>query len=487
MALQFGSNFTFASKKTPKTGGVAATPTYDPNSQTGVITAPLYREHQTDIFSTRSVNDAREMLVELFKSDPDVSAAVNGYLTLANTEMVAYVVDLEGEIDREASKQLDLIMRALTWSTTYENGFQLKPSMNALCESFRWMLLLRGAIGAELVFDKTALPDRIRNIDMATIEWVEKKAGEYKPQQDVGGSDKLNLDIPTFFVEYFRRDPLTIYGYPFFLSAINTIAARQMIINDLYRIMQITGYPRIDITVIEEVLQKNVPPSLKTDDTRRREWVNARYAEIRSQLQSLRPDQPMVHSDAIEIGILNDKAPGVGIDISKVIDTLNAQNQAGLKSMATILGRGTQGVNTGSVEARVAAMNADELNYPIGELLSRLLSFILHQNGYQGFAVVYFVNAELRPDLELEPQLALRAARLRTDLSLGLITDDEYHLLMHNRIRPDSAPELSGTGFENAPAVGVDAEQVSPNGDPLGRGLSGEGSSAAKGNAVKGK
>ena len=40
--------------------------------------------------------------------------------------------------------------------------------------------------------------------------------------------------------------------------------------------------------------------------------------------------------------------------------------------------------------------------------------------------------------------------RLQKDLSLGLITDDEYHWSMYNRPKPANAPELSGTGFLEA-------------------------------------
>jgi hypothetical protein len=73
--------------------------------------------------------------------------------------------------------------------------------------------------------------------------------------------------------------------------------------------------------------------------------------------------------------------------------------------MATVIGRGQAGVNTGSVEARIAAMNADELNGPVSAVLANVFSYMLHQDGFQGFAEVEFVKGALRPELELEPQL----------------------------------------------------------------------------------
>ena len=474
-----------APKKKTRAGGTSATPTFNPTATDRVLTVPQYRDHLTDIFASRTADDSRALIKSLFVHDPDVSAAVNGYLTMANTDPVVYVTDLEGQIDRDMSKGLMKALELISRPTDYTLGFQLKKSLRSIAEEFRWMCLLRGGIGAELVLNKQLLPDYIRNVDLATVQWYERKPGEYKPVQIISGSNsETSLDIPTFFVSHFRKDPTSIYGHSSFVSAINTIAARQQVINDLYRIMRRTGFPRMDIKIVEEVLEKHVPVNIKNDQEKKKEWMNSRVGEIRSVIENLRSDQPLIHFDSVEATILNDKNPGAGIDITAVIETLNAQNQAGLKTMATVIGRGTQGVNTGSVEARIAAMNADELNEPIAELLQNILSFILHQQGYQGFAHVYFRKAELRPELELEPQQTLRAARLRQDLSDGLITDDEFHLWMYGRLRPDEAPELSGTGFA-APAPTGSAEDVTPNSDPLGRSLAPEGRKMTKSNGVK--
>lgn len=475
-------------KKKATKGGTSSTSTYNPQQADRVLTVPTYNDHLTDIFESRQSDSSQTLLKSLFRHDPDVSAAVFSYLTMANTEPLILVRDLEGEIDREATKNLMKALKLLTVPTDYTLGFQLKKDLKTLAEELRYMALLRGAIGVELVLSDQLAPSELRVVDTSTIEWYEKQPGQYKPVQKISGQqNEINLDIPTFFVAFFRRDPTEIYSYSTFVSSINTIAARQQVINDLYRIMRSTGFPRLDVKVVEEVLTKNAPANVKNDPTLLREWKNARMGEIRTTFEGIRADQALVHFDAIEPSILNEKNPGVGVDISKIIETLNAQNQAALKTMATVIGRGSSGVNTSSVEARIAAMNADELNEPVAELLTNICSFILHQQGYQGFAEVSFKKAELRPDLELEPQLTLRAQRLRQDLSDGLITDDEYHLMMYNRLRPDAVSELSGTGFITAnDNNSVDAADVSPNGDPLGRSLSGEGEKMTKSNSVKG-
>ncbi|WP_454287249.1 hypothetical protein [Rhizobium arsenicireducens] len=472
-------------KKAGKSGGQGYTGTFSPQQSQNILTAPTYQEHLTDIFSSRQADDSRTLMVALFENDPDVSAAVSAYLTMANTTMITLVRDLDGEIDAEATKSLLQRLKFMTVPTDYTLGFQMKQNMEQWCEEIRYMVLLRGGAAVELIMDKKMVPSDLRNIDLNSIEWFEKTPGDYKPRQKVSGvQGGINLDIPTFFVAFYRQNPTKIYSNSPFVSTINTIAARQQVINDLYRIMQYTGYPRLEVTVVEEVLRKNMPANIRMDEAKQTEWINLRMSEIRNSIQDIRADTAFVHMDSIEPGIMNEKSPGAGIDISKVIETLNAQNQAGLKTMATVIGRGASGVNTGSVEARIAAMNADELNAPVSAILSNVFSFMLHQDGYQGFAEVSFARGEMRPELELEPQLTMRAARLKADLSLGLISDLEYHLQMYHRLPPAGAPTLSGTGFGETPSAGSRADEISPNDDPLGRALAPEGSKMAKSNQV---
>lgn len=476
-----------APNKDPKAQGIANTPTYDPNRpRDQVITVPLYRDHLTDLFTSRVADDSRSLMKAMFKSDPDVSATVHSYLTLANTDPIIYVVDEAGAIDREATKLAYALISALTTRYDYSLGYQHKFALQTICERMRTMLLMSGAICAELVFDKTMAPSEIRILDTATVQWLETAPGLYKPvQQTTGGDKPISLDVPSFFVSYYRADPTTVYPHGPFISAINTIAARTQVINDLYRLMQITGYPRLSITVVEEVLRNAAPLAVRNDAKAMDEYIAARMQAIAGALAVVRPDQPLIFTDAVQVGMVNDKNPAAALDIKSVIDVLNAQNQAALKTMPTVLGRGIAGVNTASVEARLSAMNADELNGPVAEILSNLLTYGINIAGNPGRVMVLFRKAELRPMLELEPQFTMKASRLRQDLSDGIIDDDWYHLEMYGEIRPDDAPELSGTGFMTPTTVGVDEKKVSPNGDPLGRGLAPKGSKTARSNTVK--
>jgi len=444
--------------------GTAVSSTFNPSSSENILSLPDYRDHLQDIFETRQASDSRELMRRLFVQDPDVSAAVNAFLTVANTEPVFVCKDMDGLIDRDAQKSLNVLISALTTRFDYKTGFELKPSLRAISENMRYMILLRGACAAELVLNKQKLPYQIRIVDTATLEWFEKENSVFKPQQNpTNSSEKVDLDVATFFISFFRRDPTSIYSNSPFVSSINTVAARQQVVNDLYRIMRFTGYPRIEVTVLEEVLMKNIPAAVAADPSQKSSWVATQIQNLTTQLSDLRPEQAFVHTDALEAKILNEKNPSSGIDVTSIIGALNAQNQAALRTMSTILGRGESGVNTASVEARLFTMNAEEINEPVGELFSQMLTMGIRMLGHEEITVsCTFRPAEMRPTTELEAQYAMRQARLLADLSRGIISDDEYHLEMYGRIRPDNAPELSGTNFLD-PVQAPDAEGTQPS------------------------
>lgn len=467
-----------------KPKGSVHTPTYDQENKTEVLSFPEYREHLQDLISNRQSQNSQQLIQELVKSDPDASNALNAYLTVSDVEPYILVLDPNGQIDRNGQKLVNEIIEYLTVRRDYSKGFMIKKSLRLISEEMRYMLLARGGIGAEAVLDENLGLSEIRNVDMATIRFQEKEPGVMVPWQDQGGGDPIKIDIPTFFVAFYRKPPTQAYGHSPFVSAINTMAARQQVINDLYRLMQITGFPRISIKVIEDVLKRNAPADVRSDPVKLARYISSQRNAIGNQFSSIRADQPIVHTDSTELKVLNEKNPAAGINIQSVIDVLNAQNQAGLRTMATVLGRGESGVNTATVEAQLFAMNADSLNDPIGEILSQVLTLALRMNGSESRVMVKYPEVELRSEFELEAQKTLRAQRLRQDLSDGLITDDEYHLTMYRRIRPDSVPELSGTGFMNA-GIRVDAESVSPNSDPLGRSVSKATDKQAKSNANK--
>ncbi len=480
----FFSKLLPSAKRAPKQQQTVSA-TYSPSSQTGALSAPQYRDFQRDLLDDRSGLDSRALLKRLFKHDSDLSAAVAAYLTMADVEPIIYGYDDTGILSRDITQMAQQILRVLNNVSDYSLGFDSMQGFELFQQELRYMVMLRGAIGVELVLGQNYIPSHLEQVDMASIEWVEKQSGQFKPTQKQASGPNISLDIPTFVVAYHRRDPTNPYPDSDFVSAINTITARQQVINDLYRIMQVVGFPRIHVSVLEEVVRKNLPPSVAASPEESSIWMNARLTEVANSFSSVRADQPIVHWNSSEISILNKDNPGASLQISEVISTLNAQNQAATKTVSTVLGRGTSNINTASVESRLFVRGADQINKPLAQVLSRLLTLCLHLQGQAGYVMVKYPPAEMRPELELEPSKVIRSSRLKQDLSLGIITDEEYTMPMYGRIPHPTAPILSGTGFLAPSDVSVDAEDISPNSGSLERDLTDPSTDAAKSNQVK--
>jgi hypothetical protein len=292
--------------------------------------------------------------------------------------------------------------------------------------------------------------------------------------------------VPTFFTARFNQNPSDIYSYSPFVAAINTIATRIQVINELYRITQVVGYPRMDVTVLEEVLLKSAPPLLRTDAKATRQFIDNQMAQIRATFQNMRADETLVHTDAVEVDMVNDSRPGdVAADPERDrhprrTEPRRAEDHAGshrqIEQRSGRLNRGPplrlelrrpEPCGCGCLES-----GADPCRPP-----RRL----------PGPRRVRVRAVELRPVLELEPQKTMKQSRLEQALSRGYITDDEFHIDVFGRPRPATAPELSGTNFaQPQPAASVDPSQQSPNGDSLGRGMAPEGGTKqAKSNTVK--
>lgn len=467
-------------------GGKSFPPGYSPSSAD--ISAPRFRDHLTDIYSSRQANDSRTLLDNITIHDPDVSSAMHSYLTIAESASLEFsAIDSNGDIDPEGIKLARSIVETLTTAYDYTLGYSRKVSLDATCTELRYMAMLRGCCDVELVLDKTYVPTELRIIDGKTVFWRSSKPGVFEPfQRPEGANTEIDLNVPTYFTSRFHQSPTQVYSFSPFVSVINAIAARQEVINELYRIMRVVGYPRLDIKVMEDVIANNAPPIIRGDANKLRTHVETEVARIAGAIANIRSDQAFVHSSATEASIINDKNPGAGMQIQQVIDVLDAQNQSALKVMPAVVGKASN-LQTASTEARLFAMSADALNRIVADVFSQALTLAARLSGYQGRIEAKFRPVEMRPVLELEPQLTMRGARLREELSLGTITDIEYHMQMFGRPPPQGSPELSGTGFLDATESTASVDPSSgKQDDSLGRSLTAPGGKkAAKSNATK--
>ena len=137
-----------------------------------------------------------------------------------------------------------------------------------------------------------------------------------------------------------------------------------------------------------------------------------------------------------------------------------------MKIVGTILGRGENGVNTASAETRVFLKNVEDLNSTVARLWSQALTFALRLSGSSSYVKVFFEKPSFNSEVEDAPKKVVNQSILQKDLSLGIITDDEYCLAMWGRLSLPNAPVLSGTGFLDSKGL---TEVVNTPNDPKGQ------------------
>jgi len=167
-------------------GGKGATPGFVRTNAT--MAAPGYRDHLTDLYTSRSASDSRTLMATLVNFDPDVSAAINAFLSVAGSvDPIIIAYDEKDEPSADGVVIGQQLMAVLTTVNDYTLGYSNKPTLDDLCTQDRYMTLMRGGTARELVLDKTYVPSELRLVDPATLTWEQSAPGVYKPTQTPTG------------------------------------------------------------------------------------------------------------------------------------------------------------------------------------------------------------------------------------------------------------------------------------------------------------
>lgn len=367
-----------------------------------------------------SIEDLLDILID---AHPDLSFAVWNFLRIGNS---GYTVSVErlgsGKHWEQAEKEVREFIKRLSLPSV--DRFEHSRSMNKLLNQLLLSVVVRGAAACELVLT----PDMkdvafIAPVDPATIEF-KFEDNRYVPYQEDG---KLSLDIPTFMYEGLDERVDDPYGRSPILPAINMVMFQLQILNDIKAVVHKQGYPRLDITVLEDVLLKRMPIAIRNNEEKKQEWLRDRLEEIVDMYNSLEPDDTFVHFDSIEIGMAGGQGGGALIDPEKLMHVVDNLVMNGLKTLSTIMGRRSQGQTESfaKMEIKLYLQSVKAVQEVVENLLSRALTLMLNIRGKQGLVEFKFKSLDIRTDLEKAQfeQIALQNYAFMRDQ--GWITQDE--------------------------------------------------------------
>jgi hypothetical protein len=213
--------------------------------------------HNIDLTKLQSYT-AEELIELLISVHPDVSHALYTYLRMGDTELTFTAKKANGNDDKSGQKALDEI-KAMLNTPMVSPGYQHGRSLDKLDTIQRLMVMVRGACAGEVVLN----PQCNEVVDIVPVDpaliwfrrepdtnrlvpWQYVKNSRPKSGENWFGQYK-QIDTPTFIYE--ELDPMVDdpYGRTPYLP----------VLQDLKAVVHNQGYPRMDVSMMEDVMLKN--------------------------------------------------------------------------------------------------------------------------------------------------------------------------------------------------------------------------------------
>lgn len=342
--------------------------------------------------------DVPDLMDILADAHPDLSFALWNFQRIASSEFTVEVTSVDGaERDENAELEIANFIKRLEQPNVYQ--FESSRSIDKLINQLIQSIVLRGSGAIELVltpgYDDVCF---IAPVDPSTIGFMFEN-DRYVPYQD---EESISLDIPTFLYEALDERIDDPYGRSPFLSSLNMIMFQMQVLKDIKAVVHNQGYPRFDIKVLEDVLLKRMPISIRNNEKEKQKWLNSQLENIINAYSGLEPDDAFVHFNSIEVAMAGGGKSGAMIDPQKLMAVIDNMIMSGLKTLSTILGRRSTG-NTESfakMELKMYMRGVGAVQNVVERLMSRALTLLLNIKGMQGCVKFKFVPVEIRTELE---------------------------------------------------------------------------------------
>ena len=416
----------------------------------------------SDIVGYRTSADSRKVLRDLAATSPDLAGTRSSYLRVGIPEKYSVLArDLDGEINPEATRLAQEILRSITFLGDATLGYNPVTDLQSLSESLGLELVTYGAMGLELALDKQRSPLYLTPVSVTKIKFREEDGGVY-PFQEIGG-EEFSLDIPTFFYLSLDQDLLTPYAASYFEPAIQSVLADAQFLNDLRRSMVRSIHPRLVAEIIEEKVKASLDPAILEDAEELTEFYGNLIRSIQSTLSGLQPEDAIVSFDFIKYSTMEQKGHNIAETLSTVQKLLESKLAAGAKTMPAIMGRADTGTSA-TTSTMLFLKNADVVRRKLNVLYSRMLTQAVRLMAHDVFVEFRYDDIDLRPQAELEAYKSMKQSRVLELLSIGFLTDEAACVELTGNLPPVGFKPLSGTMFKAAaPAIAANPDSQTSN------------------------
>jgi len=413
------------------------------------------RDSETS-YLNQSINTLRKVdpiqaIRALSRHNGVFSTAVHSYVQLA---MSGFTLTGYDAGTHQYDEQLTQAAKSIAASTDtlydYTLGFSDKQSLNSVLETLLKEVVQTGAASAELVLNKFRIPEKIIPVPVTSLQWKTKTDGRFPEQTPSAGGDVIPLDIPTFFYASTHQQSDSIFARSPMEAALQTVFVFGEFIEDVYRLLRKSGHSRMVVTLIQEEVNKGIPPDIMDDPAKVQSYLEQVRSQVETLISGLEPDEAVVTFDSANIQIL--KTAGEKADYTALMDNFSGMLATSLKSMPSTLGLRISGSQSlSNTESLIFLKMVTAIQVPVEVIMSRIFTLSTRLlTGTDGYVKFKFKPVDLRPESELSAHRSVDTQNTLRKLSLGFLTDEEAAHLLGTGPRAPGSPPLSGTMFMDA-------------------------------------
>lgn len=387
----------------------------------------IYRREYQDLdLSNIDIGDydAIELLTLLADLNPDVSRALWNVLRVAGTDLRFQVTTPAGVDDPIGQKIVDSLIARLNFSA---GGFR-----NLVIQ-----LIMSGYLQGAMALDISPTPklDDIEDffpVNPITIYFMRDDTQTPVPFQRqplfwgslIAPFRRMNTNL--FF--YTPVDPAVddVYGRPPTAPVLTMVFFQQQVYRDLQRVIHQQGWPKIDISVVTEILKANCPPDIQTDDQLYQDWIGARINEIIDAYNSMAPEDAYVHPDYTKVSSDNAKAGNGLFNVDGLLNAIRSQVISALKMNPIMMGMDAGSTETFStVELAIFSKSVETLRLPVGDILSKAFDVALQLQGRIGIIKPIWPPIQILSRMATALAEAQEAANQAYFRDQGWVTQDQ--------------------------------------------------------------
>jgi hypothetical protein len=334
------------------------------------------------------------------------------------------------------------------------------PGLNALINMIHLITFTQGAFAAEV-----KLTDNLDDIvdvypvDPLLIDFERGKDFVWRPGISVKGEFK-ELDQTLF--RYIPKDPDVDRpnGRSPLMSALDTVFFQQQVYRDLQAIAHQTNMPRMDIKIINEVLNNLISttrPELMADPEERQRFLDGYISDITNIIENLKADDAFIHSDAVEAEYISPK--GTAIPINDLLSAIDKSIVSATKQLPILLGRNEDATTThATVQWQVYILQMASYQKVSKTIVQWLLNLLLRVHDRNSYVHFEYNSHETTDDFLTAQAKNMDYYTYRGMWQDGLISQDEFAIQMvgHSAVKeidptltqPSSNPkDLTGQKF----------------------------------------